>query len=181
MKVIFLDHDGVICLSDNWGGRFKKKGYDSNPETPLDIRMDNFDKKAVKVLNSIIEQTGCEIVISSDWKKWGSLEQMKEMYLTRGIKPPIGYTPSLKDCTVHGNNFIWSPRWDLEQQRSIEIQQYLNDHPEITHWVAVDDLDMSKNDEGWKDWGLDNFVLTPRQYEGIKQSGVKDKILKFLE
>ncbi len=24
MKVIFLDHDGVICLSNNWGGRTKK-------------------------------------------------------------------------------------------------------------------------------------------------------------
>ena len=54
MKVIFLDHDGVICLSQQWGGRFKKAGFDSNPETPLDIRMDNFDKKAIKVLNEII-------------------------------------------------------------------------------------------------------------------------------
>ena len=25
MKVIFLDHDGVICLSSEWGGRFKKQ------------------------------------------------------------------------------------------------------------------------------------------------------------
>ena len=47
MKVLFLDHDGVICLASNWGGRFKKVGFDSNPETPLDIRMDNFDVKAV--------------------------------------------------------------------------------------------------------------------------------------
>ena len=53
MKVIFLDHDGVICLSDQWGGRYKKKGFDSNPETPLDIRMDNFDTKSVKILNKI--------------------------------------------------------------------------------------------------------------------------------
>ena len=29
MKVLFLDHDGVICLSDEWGGRFKKKGFDN--------------------------------------------------------------------------------------------------------------------------------------------------------
>jgi hypothetical protein len=180
MKVIFLDHDGVICLSNNWGGRFKKKGYDSNPETPMDIRMDSFDSKAVKVLNSIVEQTGCEIVVSSDWKRWGTLEQMQEMYVTRGIKPPIGLTPLLKNCTIHGNNFIWSKEWDLEQERSIEIKQYLHDHPEITHWVAVDDLNMS-NDEEFKPWGLENFVLTPKSSEGIKQSGVKDKILKFLK
>ena len=24
MKIIFLDNDGVICLSENWGSRFKK-------------------------------------------------------------------------------------------------------------------------------------------------------------
>jgi hypothetical protein len=180
MKVLFLDHDGVICLSNNWGGRYKKKGYDSNPETPMDIRMDSFDDKAVKVLNSIIEETGCEIVVSSDWKRWGTLEQMQEMYVTRGIKPPIGLTPLLKNCTIHGNNFIWSKEWDLEQERSIEIKQYLHDHPEITHWVAVDDLNMS-NDEEFKPWGLENFVLTPKSSEGIKQSGVKDKILKFLK
>ena len=86
MKVIFLDHDGVICLSGQWGGRFKKKGFDSNPETPMDTRMDSFDIKAVKVLNYIIEKTGCEIIVSSDWKRWGTLEQMQEMYITRGIR-----------------------------------------------------------------------------------------------
>ena len=181
MKVIFLDHDGVICLSQQWGGRYKKKGYDSNPETPLDIRMDSFDEKAVKVLNNIIEETGCELVISSDWKRWGTLEQMKEMYETRGIKPPIDLTPMIQDCTAHSNTFVWSPRWDLEQTRVLEINQYLHDHPEITHWVAIDDLNLGKNGEGWKDWGLDNFVHCKRPYnEGIKQSGLKEKILKFL-
>lgn len=25
MKVIFLDHDGVICLSNNWGSRMNKQ------------------------------------------------------------------------------------------------------------------------------------------------------------
>jgi hypothetical protein len=172
MKVLFLDHDGVICLSNNWGGRFKKKGFDSNPETPLDIRMDNFDDKAVKVLNSIIEETGCEIVVSSDWKKWGNLEQMKEMYITRGIKPPIDLTPNMKDFDEGGfDMFKWKNLY--EAIRVIEIKKWLEDHPEVTHWVAVDDLDLSK---------LDNFVMTTKPYnEGIKQSGVKEKILKFLK
>lgn len=182
MKIIFLDHDGVICLSDNWGGRFKKKGYDSNPETPLDIRMDSFDEKAVKVLNEIIELTGCEIVVSSDWKKWGTLEQMKEMYKTRGIKEPIALTPFISECTAHSNTFIWSPRWESEQTRTLEINQFLHDHPEVTHWVAIDDMDLGDNGEGWKDWGLKNFIHCKRPYrEGIKQSGLKEKILKFLE
>jgi len=32
-----------------------------------------------------------------------------------------------------------------------------------------------------KIWGLDNFVHTPRSGEGIKQSGIKEKIIKFLQ
>jgi hypothetical protein len=30
------------------------------------------------------------------------------------------------------------------------------------------------------DWGLTNFVLTPKSIEGIKQTGIKEKILNFL-
>lgn len=170
MKVLFLDHDGVICLSQQWGGRFKKKGYDSNPETPLDIRMDSFDSKAVKVLNSVIEETGCEIVVSSDWKKWGNIEQMKEMYITRGIKPPIDLTPNMKDFDNDGFGFYqWKDLYELI--RVEEIKKWLEDHPEVTHWVAVDDMNLSK---------LSNFVMTTRPYnEGIKQSGIKEKIIKF--
>lgn len=186
MKVIFLDHDGVICLAHNWGSRFKKtKAYcNTNPggETtlPVEFRFDNFDTKAIKVLNSILEETGAEIVVSSDWKRWATVEEMGEYYESKGIiKKPIAFTPDLGQCTIHGNNFIWSDRWDLEQTRSIEIKQYLHDRPEVTHWVSVDDLNMGRED-GWKSWGLDNFVLTSKSTEGIKQSGIKDKILKFL-
>ena len=180
MKVIFLDHDGVICLADQWGGRYKKKGYDNNPETPMDIRMDSFDKKAVNVLNKIIDKSGCEIVISSDWKRWGTLEQIQEMYRTRGIKEPIGLTPFFSDLLKEKKvplaaEFTMSD--SLEIERHYEILDWLKNHPEVTHWVSVDDLDMSKRD--W--WGLENFVLCKRPHrEGIKQCGLKDKILEYL-
>jgi hypothetical protein len=171
MKVLFLDHDGVICLSSEWGGRFKKKGYDSNPNTPLDIRMDNFNKKAVKVLNEIIEETGCEIVVSSDWKRWGTIEQMCEMYNTRGIKEPISYTPDMKDFDPDEHHLFKSTN-DYESIRVHEINEWLKNHSEVTHWVAVDDMDLSS---------LENFVITKRPHnEGIKQSGIKEKIMKYL-
>jgi hypothetical protein len=190
MKVIFLDHDGVICLSSEWGGRRKKQmKWDgiklsmSMGDFPLEYRFDNFNQKAIKILNKIIEETGAEIVTSSDWKRWANLEEMGEYYESQGIsKKPIALTPNLGQCTWYNDMvWVWSPQWDLEMTRVIEIKQYLHDHPEITHWVAVDDLDMGKNGEGWKDWGLDNFVLTPKGAEGIKQSGIKEKILKFLK
>jgi hypothetical protein len=30
------------------------------------------------------------------------------------------------------------------------------------------------------DWGLSNFVHTPKSSEGIKQTGIKEKIIKML-
>lgn len=179
MKVIFLDHDGVICLAQQWGGRFKKKGFNRNLSTPLDLRMDNFDPKAIKLLNRILDETGAEIVVSSDWRNWSTREQMQEMYVTRGIKPLIGMTPFLENCEVP-NGFIWSHETDLEQTRSLEILQWIKDHPGVTHWVAVDDLDMSLHETREFTWGLENFVCTPRSLEGIKQCDVADKIIKFL-
>jgi hypothetical protein len=198
MKVIFLDHDGVICLSTEWGSRYKKqRAYftEANPRQglaqngPVDVRFDNFNRKAISVLNSIIEETDAEIVVSSDWTRWATVEEMGDYYEMKGIvKRPIAFTPDLKDCTSHLDQvFIWSKDWDLEQCRAVQIKQYLHDHPEVTHWVAIDDLNMGFHykDKHWgeteRDWGLTNFVLTPKSLEGIKQSGVKDKILKFLQ
>jgi len=192
MKVIFLDNDGVICLSNNWGGRTKKwANYRSaNPDSskekkdaPVEYRFDDFDKKAIKILNEILEETGAEIVVSSDWKLHATLEELGDYYESQGIiKKPIALTPNIQNCKDYDSNFIWSPRWESEQIRTIEIKQYLHDHPEVTHWVSVDDLKMGKIGEPWKDeWAIDNFVLTPKQNEGIKQLGVKEKILNYLK
>jgi hypothetical protein len=191
MRVLMLDNDGVICLSNNWGGRTKKwaKYRSANPDSskerkdaPVSVRFDDFDKKAVKILNEILEETGAEIVVSSDWKLHATLEELGDYYESQGIiKRPIAVTTNLGQCTWYNDQvWVWSPRWNLEMTRVIEITQYLHDHPEVTHWVAVDDLNMGKNGEDWKNWGIDNFVLTPKSSEGIKQLSVKEKILKFL-
>jgi len=192
MKIIFLDHDGVICLSTEWGGRHKKqkklgrKLSQSVESLPVDARFDNFNNKAIGILNKILEETNAEIVVSSDWKRWASVEEMGEYYESQGLKKkPISFTKNLGECEVP-QNFPWSRTYDLEQSRSLEIKQYLREHPEITHWVAVDDLNMGipQTNETWgemeMDWGLTNFVLTPKSIEGIKQTGIKEKIIKYL-
>ena len=68
---------------------------------------------------------------------------------------------------------MWK-RW-LERKRILEINKYLELHPEITQWVAVDDLNMSPHANGGH--GLAHFVLTPRSTEGIKQSNIFDEIV----
>jgi hypothetical protein len=188
MKVLFLDNDGVICLFNNWGGRFRKqKKYEGDlttPNCPVEARFDDFDKKAIKVLNRILEETGAEIVVSSDWRKKATLEELGQYYLDQGItKAPIDFTPEYKDIDDEGLRFRWRRDRYSEQERAAEIKSWLKDHPEITHWVAVDDLNMGElslwGDK--RDWGLTNFVLTPIDTEGIKQTGKAKKIIEFLE
>jgi hypothetical protein len=183
----------VVCLSTEWGGRHKKqqkagrKLSQSIESLPVNARFDYFNKKAIKILNEIMEETNVEIVVSSDWKRWATVEEMGEYYESQGLKKkPIGFTKFLQDCEVP-QNFPWSRTYDLEQSRSLEIKQYLRDHPEITHWVTIDDLNMGipQTNETWgdleMDWGLTNFVLTPSSIEGIKQSGIKEKIINYLK
>jgi hypothetical protein len=202
MKVIFLDNDGVICLSNNWGSRLKKqkewggrKLSMTSREIPVEYRFDNFDEKAIKVLNSILEETGAEIVVSSDWRLYASIEELGDYYEAQGIiKRPIDgteifhYTNWLEEGFIKPDGeFPWSRNESREQERHFEIKRWLRDHPEVTHWVAIDDLHMGVHVENSsygpfdrEDWGLENFVWTPRDFEGIKQSGKKEKILKFL-
>ena len=146
MKVIFLDNDGVICLSNNWGGRSKKwakyrsenpNGSQFKPDAPVFVRFDDFDTKAVKVLNSVLEETGAEIVVSSDWRYHASLEELGDYYESQGIiKRPIGITSKTQDI----DPIIWQwvqeillnptrlhEAWKLhEQQQLNELKPLLN-------------------------------------------------------
>jgi hypothetical protein len=162
-SIIFLDIDGVICLSVEWGSRARKlkrwelEGGEGEP--PVTIRLDDFNKMAVDVLNDIILTSGADLVISSDWRLYATLDEMKDLFHQFGvIKGPIDFTPELQTTTKHANI------------RVDEINLWLSKHTEVTKWVAIDDLDLSE---------LDNFVKT-REREGLKQCNISSKILKFL-
>jgi hypothetical protein len=125
MSVIFLDHGGVLYLGEPFGDKILR----------------DFDAECVKVLNSIILETDCELVISSDWKTWTSIEQMSEFYKSQGIlKSPIGFT----------DKFVEYYDWNkLPNQRSFEIINWLETN-DVDKWVVLDDLDMSNH--------IDNFI-----------------------
>jgi len=145
MKVIFLDNDGVICLSTEWGGRYKKqkkwggRKLSMTPsEIPFEYRFDNFNKKAVKVLNEVLEETGAEIVVSSDWRYYASLEELQKYYMDQGItKGPIGVTKRVSEIDPKNWEKNFRNYAKLEEERSLEIKTYLNDHPEIRKFAGV--------------------------------------------
>lgn len=150
MKVIFLDHQGVMYVKKH-----------PNPGI-----LDDFDKDNIDILNAIlkIDET-IEIVISSDWKYWVSIDEMREFYKQQGIiKLPIAYTEKTKVYTM--NNY--------REQRAREIKKYLEElASSITHWVAIDDIDMSNY--------LDNFVLITEVTDGLKQDGIYPLILNYMK
>lgn len=160
MNYIFLDHDGVMVTLDLFGNRFKK---------PNKFEFDKFDIKCVKVLNEIIIQTDAEIICSSDWRFECDLETMGDFYEWMGIiKRPIGYTPASEFYKA-----------DNLAGRAWEIKMWLDENlTEHDNWVAIDDIDMFENLE-LLNYG-NHFIHTKRIREGIKQSGIKNKIINIL-
>jgi hypothetical protein len=155
MKILFMDHDGVLVPV--WGGKDCAMKKD-NP-----WKCEPFSAKAVALLNNILQQTGAEIVVSSDWRKHYTLQELRDIYAANGvIRGPIGFT-------------INSPKYDtnnLEEGRTQEILEWVDRH-KIEHWVAIDDLDMFEL--------APHFVHCAKPQAGIKQTGLKEKILQALE
>ena len=165
MKVIFLDHFGVMCLANKHGIENSKEDLPRLSEFRVTDKFDDFDKEAIVILNSIIKND-VEIVVSSDWKRWCNLEDMRKFYISQGItKAPIDFTPFFNKISKVKDILT------IQQQRALEISNWIDTHNDLTHWVAIDDLYLGD---------LKNFVWVSKTDEGIKQNGIKDKLLKFL-
>jgi hypothetical protein len=151
-NIIFLDHDGVLCLKNNCGSSYLTgKDYD------------DFDSICVKILNQIIEKTDAEIVVSSDWRLidqdlLATQYHYKEMGIT---KEPIGFTPDLSGKSVTQNK---------AKLRAEEILQYIQkNEDEIETWVAIDDLELSLPKI--------NFVKTNTEF-GLNEPHIMQEVIE---
>jgi hypothetical protein len=160
-RYIFLDIDGVLATDTQYNINPKKWNEYYNRYY--------FDYKCVKVFNQILSQfDNIKIVISSDWKDHYSLTELRNILKLNNIDVDI----------VGVTDTLWGVKYfkldQLEECRANEILDYVKKH-NIKKYIAIDDLDLST-------WLYDeNFVITPRSNEGIKQSGIKDKIIKKLK
>jgi len=130
VKILFLDVDGVL--------NGKNYGYGG------------VDDSLLALLKTIIEETGCKVVLSTTWR----LNQSARATLLHFMKARadinvediiIGDTPSLKG-----------------KQRAFEIESFL--HSEwfvsryaVTAWVAVDDLPLNTHHPAFM---KDHFIRT---------------------
>lgn len=124
-SVLFLDFDGVL----NTGNSPYRDEFG-----------DLFDPASVHELKRIIESANPAIVISSSWKMLG-LGTLREMWRDRGLPGRIfGITPS--DAS---NEMMMRGEMPSPKLKGAEIQQWLDEHPDYTHYVILDDEDVAQD------------------------------------
>lgn len=159
---IFLDIDGVLSTFGEYNRNrqkfWKKYEFADNLRLPYE-----FNPGCVKILNEILEKTDADIVLTSDWRTHWNLQELRNIFqFNKVIKLPIDVTD------VEPTSFSY-----LEKNRGHEIDIYIKKHM-IENYVIIDDLNLSKFVDPNK------FVLTVER-EGLKQSNIKQKILKILQ
>jgi len=161
---IFLDIDGVLATTAQYYTNRKKwhEMYDCY----------RFDEKCVKTFLEVLGKAATLgdyepiIILSSDWKDRYSIDIMNQIFKWNGIN-----TWEISDYTTSAWGTVFTSVQQLEECRAHEINQYVKNNDDVHYWLAIDDLDLSP-------WIEDeHFIHTPRANEGIKQSGIKDKIL----
>ena len=116
IKVLFLDIDGVLCLHEEGVVNF-----DDNVDDYV------FDEHCCRRLREIMDATGCKLALSSSWR----LQKKDCLNILRQLKP-FGIT---------GTDFIGGT--PIKQHRADEVMTFVEQHPEIEMFVAVDDEDFS--------------------------------------
>lgn len=156
-KYLFLDIDDVMVTTRQHHSKKLHPKYITCP----------FDKKCVVVLNKIIVELKPIIIVSSDWRTRFNLDELNEIFLDNEVKSEItDFTPDLMGVRFNSLK-------EIQICRATEILDYVEKN-KINNWVAVDDYNLNP-------WIPDNFVHCTRSNEGIRQCGIKDKILNILK
>lgn len=136
-RVIFLDVDGVLLPT----GAVETMVVDGVRIPTRDtVKESDFATAALGNLRAIIQQTGATVVLSSEWRRTDSLRMSIQAVLKsqeiptpfRDVTPLLGPKPELQRINPI---LAWCER------RAREIGIWLKEHPDVTAWVVLDDLD----------------------------------------
>jgi hypothetical protein len=160
IKVIFLDIDGVLATNKEYvtnRTKFREK-YSWAKELRVPY---GWNKGCVEVFNEILDATNADIVISSDWRFHWDLDELDKIFKANGVKksPIFG--------TIKNKRKMSS---DLEDDRVYQISEWVKFN-KPGKWVAIDDMNLNSLGP--------NFFKT-KDSEGLKQTGLKDKIINTL-
>lgn len=114
LRVLFLDVDGVLNSAQYLHNKPRKTWP-----------FEHIDPAAVQLLNKIVRQTDCKIVISSSWRVILPWWVLRMVLACRGFE----FTNRIIDQT---------PRHGFDN-RGMEIQAWLEKHPDVSQFVIIDD------------------------------------------
>lgn len=121
MKIIFLDVDGPMLPTRAY---FLRANRSNNP-----YERQQFDPCAVAMVNVLLKASGAKLVISSTWAvnhQLGGKEKFSKVMVANGLNP----------ADLHDD---WMTPRKFSSSRGLEIRWWLAEHPETTHWAALDD------------------------------------------
>jgi len=129
-KIIFIDVDGPLAWGSWNDGKVTITGGVEDFQIPYP-----WDRADCEALQKICDETNAELVLSSDWKKHFTFNQMKRIFWHYGI------TARLIDITTHQDLWNKMSRPGLDHERALEVAKWARDN-KITNWKAIDDLDL---------------------------------------
>lgn len=118
-KIIFLDIDGVLNSSEF--NDIYRELFVIDP-----VEYDILDSGPIILVSDIVFNTGAEVVLSSSWREDEDAVWRAEQQLAR-------YGVEIVDQT---------PLFGRNARRDDEINAWLDQHPEVTNYVILDDTPM---------------------------------------
>ena len=143
MRILFLDFDGVL---NNAKGRNL-------------FGIDHIDSRLVDILATIVKQTDVHIVISSDWRKYHTIDQLKAFIDNDIVNDSI--------IGVTDDNRIWSDDYSFIQDilpRGQVIKNYVDSH-DVSSYVILDDNPV--------DYGQNKYLVRTSDKFGLQQKHIK--------
>lgn len=126
MRLLFLDFDGVLnCTSTTQRLKWE------------DGRMTGLEPRFVALLQSLLQQTDADVVVSSAWREIFTLGQLVRFLEDAGLEHElgrrfVGVTPSLQRMSDTSAS-----------ARAYQIRLYLQEHP-TDRFVTLDDIDLTE-------------------------------------
>lgn len=163
MRVVFLDVDGVLNSVRDLMEYRKKNGIDHC------ILYDEVEDRPLGLLKTIVDSTGCKLVVSSTWRKAYDEEGnavLKAGKLYKKLeKRLLEYGMEVFDVTpvVRGD--------DVE--RGDEIRAWLAEHLDVESFVILDD------DSDMREFTSTHLVKTTYE-NGLTEEHVKKAIAMLL-
>lgn len=133
-KIIFIDIDGPLAWGTWNDGKVTISGGVEDFTIPYPWVKEDCD-----ALQRICEETNADLVVSSDWKKHFTFNQLKRIFWHYGIT-----AGRLVDITTHQDLWNKMSRTSIDHERALEVAKWARDN-KITNWIAIDDLDLYHN------------------------------------